>query len=61
LEDRPYPQAEYVRRARDAAAAAQLSDEERVGLQGPAIGARIRAKRLEAVTRVKAEFAGQVS
>jgi hypothetical protein len=32
-----------------------------VGLQGPAIGARIRAKRLEAVTRVKAEFAGQVS
>jgi tRNA nucleotidyltransferase (CCA-adding enzyme) len=61
LEDRPYPQAEYVRSARDGAAAAQLSDEERVGLQGPAIGARIRAKRLEAVTRVKAEFAGQVS
>jgi len=54
LEDRPYPQADYLRRARDAAAAAQLSDEDRAGLEGPAIGAKIRAKRLEAVTQVKA-------
>src|SRR5882672_9959672 len=61
LENRPYPQAEYLRCARDAAAAAQLSDEDRVGLQGPAIGARIRAKRLEAVTRVKQEFEGQLT
>jgi tRNA nucleotidyltransferase (CCA-adding enzyme) len=61
LEDRPYPQAEYLARARDAAAAAQLSEEDRAGLQGPAIGAKIRAKRLEAVTRVKAEFAAQLS
>jgi tRNA nucleotidyltransferase (CCA-adding enzyme) len=61
LEDRPYPQAEYLRRARDAAAAAQLSEEDRAGLQGPAIGAKIRARRLEAVTRVKEEFAGQLT
>jgi hypothetical protein len=35
----------------------QLSDEDRAGLQGPAIGAKIRAKRLAAVTRVKEESA----
>lgn len=57
LEDRPYPQAAYLQRARDAAAAIQLSDEERAGLKGPAIGAKIRAKRLAAVTQIKAEFA----
>lgn len=56
LEHAPYPQAAYLRRARDAAAAAQLSDEERVGLEGPAIGAKIREKRLAAVTLVKEEF-----
>src|SRR5882724_7726438 len=61
LEDRPYPQAAYLQRARDAAAAAQLSDEDRAGLEGPAIGAKIRAKRLEAVTQVKAEFGPQLS
>jgi tRNA nucleotidyltransferase (CCA-adding enzyme) len=59
LEDRPYPQVEYLRSAREAAAAAQLTAEERVGLDGPAIGAKIRAKRLAAVTQVKQEFAGR--
>jgi tRNA nucleotidyltransferase (CCA-adding enzyme) len=57
LEDRPYPQAAYLQRARDAAAAAQLSNEDRAGLKGPEIGAKLRAKRLAAVTQVKAEFA----
>jgi tRNA nucleotidyltransferase (CCA-adding enzyme) len=56
LEARPYPQAAYLQRARDAAAAATLSDEERTGLQGPAIGEKIRAKRLAAVTKVKEEW-----
>ena len=60
LEDRPYPQADYLRRARDAAAAAQLSEEDRAGLQGPAIGAKIRARRLAAVAEVKAQFAAQL-
>jgi tRNA nucleotidyltransferase (CCA-adding enzyme) len=56
LEDQPYPQADYLRRARDAAAAEQLSAEERAGLQGAAIGAQLRAKRLHAITRVKQEY-----
>jgi tRNA nucleotidyltransferase (CCA-adding enzyme) len=59
LEDRSYPQADYLRLARDAAAAEQLSDEDRAGLEGPAIGAKIRAKRLAAVTRVKEQLAGR--
>jgi tRNA nucleotidyltransferase (CCA-adding enzyme) len=61
LENNPYPQAAYLQRARDAAAAVQLSDEDRAGLQGPAIGAKIRAMRLAAVTRVKQELAGQLT
>jgi tRNA nucleotidyltransferase (CCA-adding enzyme) len=61
LEGNPYPQAAYLQRARDAAAAAAtLTDEERAGLQGPAIGEKIRAKRLAAVTAVKAEFGSQL-
>jgi tRNA nucleotidyltransferase (CCA-adding enzyme) len=56
LENKPYPQAAYLQRARDAAAAVQLSDEDRAGLKGPEIGAKIRAKRLAAVTQVKEEF-----
>jgi tRNA nucleotidyltransferase (CCA-adding enzyme) len=57
LEDNPYPQAAYLQRARDAAAAVQLSEEERAGLKGPDIGAKIRSQRLAAVTRVKQESA----
>jgi tRNA nucleotidyltransferase (CCA-adding enzyme) len=56
LEDRPYPQADYLCLARDAAAAVQLTDADRVGLEGPAIGAKIRALRQQAVSRVKEEF-----
>jgi tRNA nucleotidyltransferase (CCA-adding enzyme) len=53
LEDNPYPQAQYLQRARDAAAAITLSEDERRGLQGPAIGEKIRAQRLAAVTKIK--------
>jgi tRNA nucleotidyltransferase (CCA-adding enzyme) len=53
LETQPYPQAEYLLRARDAAAAVTLSEEERQGLKGPAIGDKIREKRLAAVSAVK--------
>jgi len=61
LQSRPYPQAEYMQRARDAAAAATLTDEERTGLVGPAIGDRIRAKRIAAVSAVKDAFASQLT
>ena len=53
LEDQPYPQADYLQRARDAAAAVTLSEEERQSLKGPFLGERLREKRLAAVTAVK--------
>jgi tRNA nucleotidyltransferase (CCA-adding enzyme) len=61
LEDREYPQAHYIRRARDAAAAATLSDGERSGLSGEAIGATLRKKRLAAITVVKETLALPIS
>jgi tRNA nucleotidyltransferase (CCA-adding enzyme) len=53
LETKPYPQAAYLLRARNVAAAVTLSEEERSGLQGPAIGEQLRAKRLAAVAAVR--------
>jgi tRNA nucleotidyltransferase (CCA-adding enzyme) len=54
LEDRSYPQPEYLREARNAAATAALSEEERQGLNGQAIGERLRRKRLDAIVALKA-------
>jgi len=53
FEDREYPQANYLRRAREAAAAVVLDEGERAELKGPAIGERIRRKRLAAVATIK--------
>ena len=53
LESQPYPQREYLLRARDAAAAVALTEDERRELKGPFLGERIREKRLAAVTAVK--------
>jgi tRNA nucleotidyltransferase (CCA-adding enzyme) len=53
LESRPYPQADYLRQARAAAAAANLGPEERQGLDGPQIGAALQERRLAAVTDVR--------
>ena len=53
LADMPYPQAEYLTHARDAAATAQLTEEERAGLTGAQIGEQIRLKRLAAIKLVK--------
>ena len=61
LEDRPYPQVAYLQRVRDAAAAVQLTAEERTGLKGAEIGEKIRIRRLEAITSVRREFAGQLA
>src|SRR5487761_2272480 len=49
LEEKPSPQREYLRRVRAAAAAASLDESERAGLAGPAIGEKIREKRLDAI------------
>jgi len=53
LETRPYPQGDYLLRAREMASAVALSEEERSGLEGPAIGAKLREKRLAALTGLK--------
>ena len=49
LEAQPYPQRDYLLRARAVAAAVSLEASERQGLAGPAIGERIREKRLAAI------------
>ena len=61
LENNPYPQADYLRRARDAAATVQLTAEDRAGLKGPDIGAKIRTLRLAAISRVRQEALGNPS
>ena len=57
LEERPYPQAAYLQRARDAAAAVTLTEDERRGLQGPALGEKLREKRLDVLAAFKASSA----
>lgn len=54
LEDDPYPQAAYLLDARRVAAAVTLDEADRQGLAGPAIGERMRAKRLHALSEHKA-------
>jgi tRNA nucleotidyltransferase (CCA-adding enzyme) len=49
LEAQPYPQRDYLLRARAAAAAVNLNEDERQGLAGPAIGEKLREKRLAAI------------
>lgn len=55
LGDREYPQADYLREARDLAASASLSlsDPDRQGLEGPQIAALIRRERLAALRALK--------
>ncbi|HEY1283127.1 MAG TPA: multifunctional CCA addition/repair protein [Steroidobacteraceae bacterium] len=54
LEARDYPQAGYLRSLCAAAGAVTLDEAERQGLSGSAFGARLRTKRLELLTRLKA-------
>jgi tRNA nucleotidyltransferase (CCA-adding enzyme) len=53
-ESEPYPQAAYLESARDAAASVTLTEAERHGLPGPAIGEEMRRRRLAAITAVRA-------
>ena len=55
LEAKPYPQAAYLARALEAAAAVELSPPERAGLSGKQIGEKLRALRLAAVIASKNE------
>jgi tRNA nucleotidyltransferase (CCA-adding enzyme) len=49
LEERDYPQSDYLRRARQICAAVTLSEEERAGLQGFEIAKRLHDKRIGAI------------
>jgi len=53
LEEKPYPQREYLQNAFAAASAAQLTGQEMAGLNGSAIANAIRAKRLEALVPLR--------
>jgi tRNA nucleotidyltransferase (CCA-adding enzyme) len=53
-EDRPYPQAGLLREALEAARMIQARDLEIEGLDGPAVGERLREARIEAIARVRA-------
>ena len=53
LEEKPYPQREYLECAFAAASAAQLTGQEMAGLNGSAIANAIRARRLEALVPLR--------
>ena len=53
LEEKPYPQREYLESAFAAASAAQLTGQEMAGLNGSAIANAIRAKRLEVLVPLR--------
>ena len=57
LEDCEYPQADYLRRARELAAAVTLDEAEREGLNGEQIAERIRRKRLTALSSLRHDHA----
>jgi tRNA nucleotidyltransferase (CCA-adding enzyme) len=54
LEDRDYPQADFLRRARSAAAEVSLGPAAREGLDGLQIAQRLRQLRVEALARLRA-------
>ena len=58
LEGRDYPQREYFARVRDAAAAVQLTADERTGLSGEQIGQELRRRRVAAIAKVKEAMSG---
>ena len=54
LEDKPYPQREYLQKALATAAGVQLNDAERAGLSGTAIANELRNRRRTALEALKA-------
>lgn len=53
LQDRSYPQGEYLQRIYQAAADIRARDLDLKGLSGPEVGERLRQARLEAITNLK--------
>jgi tRNA nucleotidyltransferase (CCA-adding enzyme) len=56
FEDRPYPQADYLRGALKAAARVSGREIARQGLEGAQVGDALRRKRLQAISAYKADF-----
>jgi tRNA nucleotidyltransferase (CCA-adding enzyme) len=56
LENREYPQRDYLIRVRDAAAAVILAPDERAGLSGEEIGQELRRRRVAAIEKIKDEI-----
>jgi tRNA nucleotidyltransferase (CCA-adding enzyme) len=57
LENKPYPQRDYLDAARAVATVVQLTEAERAGLNGPAIAENLRKKRLFALSAARADLA----
>lgn len=55
FEERPYPQAAYLRRAREAALSVTAKDVMAPGVEGPAIGEAMRRERIKRLARLKQE------
>jgi tRNA nucleotidyltransferase (CCA-adding enzyme) len=53
LEDRPYPQGEYLQEAYRVAAAIRARDLDLDGISGPQVGERLRQARVEAIGALK--------
>jgi tRNA nucleotidyltransferase (CCA-adding enzyme) len=58
LENKPYPQRDYLEAARAVASVVQLTEAERLGLNGPAIAEMLRRKRLLALSAARGDLAG---
>jgi tRNA nucleotidyltransferase (CCA-adding enzyme) len=56
LEDRAYPQADFLRQAQEATATEGLTEEERQGLLGTAIKEKLREKRLQVLTSMVTRY-----
>lgn len=52
LQDRPYPQAEYLQRAYSASADIRARDLDLKGISGPEVGERLRKARIEAIANL---------
>lgn len=59
LEERDYPQPDYLSRAREVAVSATLSEAERTGLQGFEIAKKLHDKRVRALKQFKQEHAAK--
>ncbi|MDP5053789.1 MAG: multifunctional CCA addition/repair protein, partial [Congregibacter sp.] len=61
LEDRDYPQADYLRRAQEIAAAVTMADIDTAGLEGKAIGDALQKERVNRLTQLRNTWPSQAT